>query len=305
MQVNVKSIDTTLASLLGGSTISTFDMGGREYDVNIKAADKYLHNLNALDKFQVKNAADQLVPLSNLIHIRPIVTQTFLPHYDRLRAAMIGAQLSHGYKLGQVVNYLQTNLPKLLPNNTKYAFKGNAKKLLQSNHDMAILFILSIIFIYLVLSAQFESFTDPFIILLVVPLCIVGALFSLKMINGSINIYTSIGLVTLIGLVAKHGILITQFTNQLINDGMEMSHALIKAASLRLRPILMTTAAMIFGTLPLVFATGASAISRRQIGIVIIGGLFFGTFFSLIVVPVTYSIFKSNKKRIAQETPQG
>ena len=158
-----------------------------------------------------------------------------------------------------------------------------------SNSSMGIIFLLALIFIYLVLAAQFESFIDPFIILLAVPLSIVGALLSLKLIGGTLNIYTDVGLVTLIGLISKHGILITQFANKLQEEGLEMKEALIKAASIRLRPILMTTAAMIFGALPLLFTSGGSAMSRQQIGIVIVGGLFFGTFFSLIVVPVTYS----------------
>ncbi len=154
---------------------------------------------------------------------------------------------------------------------------------------MGLIFVLALAFIYLVLAAQFESFMDPFIILLAVPFSVIGALLALKLINGSINVYTIVGLVTLIGLVAKHGILITQFANEQRAAGVAMRQALLQAATIRLRPILMTTAAMIFGALPLIFSFGASAVSRQQIGAVIISGLFFGTFFSLILVPVTYT----------------
>jgi len=163
---------------------------------------------------------------------------------------------------------------------------------------MSVIFLLAIVFIYLVLSAQFESFLDPFIILLAVPLSVIGALFSLKLMHGSINLYTVIGLVTLVGLIAKHGILITQFANRLQKEGENAHAALVNSASIRLRPILMTTAAMICGALPLIFATGASAVSREQIGTVLVGGLFFGTFFSLIVVPIAYSYFNQLKRYV-------
>ncbi len=287
--VSVKAIDNTLAKLLGGATVSTFNIEGRDYDVYLQAADNYLHSLDAINHFYVKNTAGQLVPLSSLVQIKSILSQPNLIHYDRLRAATLTAQLQYGVKLGTAVKNLQQLLPKLLPDNVKYAFAGRARQMLQSSGNMGMLFILAIVFIFLVLAAQFESFIDPLIILLAVPLSIVGALLSLKLVNGSINIYTSIGLVTLIGLIAKHGILITQFANRLQSEGMPMTTALIQAATTRLRPILMTTAAMVFGVIPLIFASGASAISREQIGVVLSGGLLFGTFFSLVLVPVAYS----------------
>lgn len=289
LQVSVKDIDDTMAALMGGSNISTFDMNGKTYNVYIQALQSELHNLNSIDKFYVSNAANQLIPLNNLVTITPILSQDTLPHYNRLRATQISAQLAPGYDLGAAVKYLQKELPTILPSNMKYAFTGRAYNLLTSSSNMELIFLLALAFIYLVLAAQFESFIDPFIILLAVPLSIVGALLSLKLVGGTLNMYTDIGLVTLIGLISKHGILITQFANKLQEEGIEMKEALIKAASIRLRPILMTTAAMIFGALPLLLASGASAESRRQIGTVIIGGLFFGTFFSLVVVPITYS----------------
>ena len=149
--------------------------------------------------------------------------------------------------------------------------------------------LLSFIFIYLVLSAQFGSFIDPFIILLAVPLSLVGALFTLWMTGGTFNLFSQIGLVTLVGLVSKHGILITEFTNQLREKGVDFRDAIVQGATLRLRPILMTTVAMVVGSLPLAFASGPGSIGRQEIGWVIVGGLLFGTFFSLIVVPIAYS----------------
>lgn len=307
LNVTVKDIDDTMAALMGGSNISTFDMDGKTYNVYVQALQNELHNLNSIDKFYVNNSTNQLVPLSNLVTLTPVLSQETLPHYNRLRAAQIAAQLKPGYDLGTVVNYLQKELPSILPSDINYAFTGQAENLLESSNSMGLIFLLALVFIYLVLAAQFESFLDPFIIMLAVPLSIVGAILSLKVIGGTLNMYTDIGLVTLIGLISKHGILITQFANKLHEEGVEMKEALVKAASIRLRPILMTTAAMIFGALPLLFASGASAESRRQIGTVIIGGLFFGTFFSLVVVPVTYSYaakLKNFLKRIRQRVPQ-
>ncbi|PNT90221.1 efflux RND transporter permease subunit [Coxiella burnetii] len=289
LQANIKDIDNTMAALYGGSKISTFDANGKTYNVYLQAQENDLHSLASINKFYVNNAQNKLIPLSNLISIKPILSQVVLPHYNHLRAAQMSAQLAPGYNLGTVVNYLQTELPQLLPANVKYAFTGQAHDLLTSNNSMGLIFLLAMVFIYLVLAAQFESFIDPFIILLAVPLSIVGAMASLKLIGGTLNIYTDIGLVTLIGLVSKHGILITQFANRLQKEGLAMREALLKAASIRLRPILMTTAAMVFGALPLLFSSGGSAQSRHQIGIVIIGGLIFGTLFSLVVVPVAYS----------------
>lgn len=290
LNVSAESIDNTLATFLGGSTISTFPMNGRDYDVYLRAADSYLHSLDSINQFYVKTATGKLIPLANLVHITPSLQQLTLSHYNRLRSALVSANLAPDVKLGEAIMYLNQHLPQLLPATAKFAYTGTAKRISDTSSNTAIIFGLGILFIYFVLCAQFESFLDPLIILLAVPLSIVSALTALKLIHASINIYTAIGLLTLIGLIAKHGILITQFANQLQQQGKSYTEALIEAASIRLRPILMTTAAMVFGALPLVFSSGASAISRFQIGIVIVVGLVCGTFFSLIVVPVLYSL---------------
>ncbi len=287
--VTVANIDNTLSDFLGGSPISNFDMGGRDYDVYVQADDRYQHSLNAMNDFYVKNTDDKLMPLSNFVTITPVLSQAILSHYNRLRATLISADLAKGYQLGNAIDYLQTHLNTLLPNDTKYAFSGLARDIIDSNSSTGSIFLLSLIFIYLVLAAQFESFLDPLVILLAVPFSMVSGLAALKLVDGSLDIYSLIALITLIGLIAKHGILITQFTNTLRTQGFTMQKALIQAASARLRPILMTTAAMIFGALPLLLASGASANSRREIGAILIAGLLFGTFFSLILVPITYS----------------
>ncbi len=259
----------------------------------------YLTNTDQLAKFYVPNTNGQLIPLVNLITVTPTLAEQTLPHYDHLRSANISAQLGKGYKLGQVVNYLEQALPNILPSGTQFIFRGMAENLQENSSSMATLFGLALIFIYLILAALFESFVDPLIILLTVPLCLVGALTTLRLTGGSLNVFTDIGLITLVGLVAKHGILITQFINELRQEkGLELYDAILRGASIRLRPILMTTTAMVFVLLPLLFAHGASSASREQIGIVLINGLIIGTFFSLFVVPVVYSYLTKLKRFI-------
>jgi multidrug efflux pump len=172
---------------------------------------------------------------------------------------------------------------------------GTSREFRSSQGALAIVFVLALFFIFLVLAAQFESFVDPLVIMLSVPLSMIGALLALKWTGGSLNVYSQIGLITLVGLITKHGILIVEFTNQLREDGMEMVDALIKASSQRLRPILMTTGAMVLGALPLAMASGAGAESRQQIGWVIVGGMSLGTLLTVFVVPTMYSLFARGK----------
>ncbi|MDF1653699.1 MAG: efflux RND transporter permease subunit [Coxiellaceae bacterium] len=302
LQVSTKTIDQTIAALFGGNKVSTFNVDGRSYNVYVQAAAGQLTNIDHLKQLYVNNAEGKSVPLSNLITVRSFTAQPSLSHYNRARSMTLSAQLAPHHTLGQAVKYLQNNLPTWLPSSDNYAFMGKAKKLIEASSSSSMLFALAFVFIYLILAAQFESFLDPLIILFVVPLSVISALAALKLFGGSRNIYTDIGLVTLIGLIAKHGILITQFANELQKQGVELIEAVLKAAAQRLRPILMTTAAMVFGALPLVFAQDASSLSRQQIGLVIISGLLFGTFFSLILVPVVYTYMAQFKRFISFRT---
>lgn len=287
--ISIRDIDSTLAAFLGGTTVTRYNLDNYSYDVILEADENFLRNLDDMNKFYLVDNNNTLVPLGNLIDVQPALGEETLPHYNRLRSANINAQLGDGYAMGEVMNYLDSHLSDMLPEETKFAFTGLAKNLQENNASMLIIFGLALVFIYLILAGLFESFIDPCIVLLTVPVCIVGALVALKLFGGSLNIYTDIGLITLIGLVSKHGILMTQFINEIRAEGKELTPAILEGASIRLRPILMTTTAMIFGALPLVFASGASAVSRQQIGIVIISGLLIGTLFSLFVVPVAYS----------------
>ena len=302
MGVSLQDVADTISTLFSGQHITDIQLNGQNYDVRVQMQMKDLSTFDSLDKIYVRSqnapvvtsssssaaSSGAMVPLSNLVSLTKSVRQNNLYRYDRMDSADISADLSPGYSLGPVVQHVRGVMQKLVPDGQSFAFGARIQAFIKSNSIMLALFGLSVIFIYLVLAAQFESFVDPFIILLTVPLCIVGALFTLKCAGGTINLYTNIGLITLVGLITKHGILITQFANQRLKEGETLYNAVTKAAVVRLRPILMTTFAMVLGSIPLALATGPGANSHSQIGWVIVGGMMFGTFFSLLVVPVAY-----------------
>jgi multidrug efflux pump len=230
-----------------------------------------------------------------------------LNHFGQRRSASITAGLAPDYSLGEALDFMEATAAKVLKPGYTTELNGTSREFKNSQGALAIVFVLALLFIFLVLSAQFESFVDPFVILLSVPLSMIGALLALKFTGGSLNVYSQIGLITLVGLISKHGILIVEFTNQLREQGMAMQEALIKASAQRLRPILMTTGAMVFGAVPLALATGAGAESRTQIGWVIVGGMSLGTLLAVFVVPTMYALLARNavpgpNKTVAHET---
>lgn len=296
LKVSINDIADTLSTMVGGARVTRFAIQGKDYNVILQLRREKRRDIDVIKNLYVRNNENKMIPLSALVTIKNIVGPKQLPHFNRLRSAKITAQLKYGYEMSDAIKVVQKIMSQHLPDDVKYQFTSAAKRYIDSSHTMLLVFSLAIIFIYLVLGAQFESFIDPFIILLTVPLSIVGALFTLKLVGGTLNIYSNIGFVTLIGLISKHGILITDFANKLRAQGKELNEAIVEAASLRIRPILMTTAAMSIGALPLALATGAGADQRHQIGWVIVGGLIFGTFFSLFVVPVAYSFLGKFRK---------
>lgn len=310
LNVNLQDIANTMSTLLSGSHITDFSQGNQSYEVRVQMRLHDLGSFNSLNEIYVRSSTidphtgeGSMVPLSNLVTLTPAVRQSNLYHTNRMRSADLSADLAPGYSLGQVVQYLKPLLQKTLTSQESYQFGGVIRTFEQSNQMMLGLFLLSIVLIYLVLAAQFESFVDPFIILLTVPLCIVGALATLKLTGGSLNLYTDIGLITLVGLITKHGILITQFANTRLKQGEPLLEAVVNAAAVRFRPIMMTTLATVLGAMALVLAMGPGSVSHRQIGWVIVGGMLVGTFFSLIVVPVAYyglARFDHKKKQILQ-----
>jgi len=275
--------------MLAGRNITDFEVGGESYKVKVQTPNDYRHDPSQINDLVVKTRNGQIIPLSAVVQIHEVTGADSLPHYNRLRAARLNANLAPGYTQGDAVEYMQQVAQRVLKDNAKYTWAGQTKDFIESSGAMGSTIVLALMFIYLVLAAQFESFRDPLIIMLTVPFSIVGAVLLLKLTGGTNNIYTQIGFVTLIGLITKHGIMITEFANQLQEQGMEFLDAIIESATTRLRPILMTTGAMILGAIPLAFAGGAGAYSRQQMGAVIVGGMLIGTLFSLIVVPIAYS----------------
>jgi len=231
-----------------------------------------------------------MVQHSNVVTAREAVAPRDLLRFNQLRAITIQANLSPGYTLGEAIAAFNAAAKEVLPDNVVTDLTGQARELRDSSSNLALVFVLALAFIYLVLSAQFESFRDPVMIMLSVPLSMTGALAALYFTGGTLNVYSQIGLVTLIGLITKHGILIVDFANRMQEEGRPRLDAIVEGATLRLRPVLMTTSAMVLGAVPLVLASGAGAESRMQIGWVIAGGMTFGTLLTLFVVPCAYSI---------------
>ena len=298
MNIDLAAAGRTLETLLGGREVTRFKMNGEQYDVIVQVADIDRTNPDDLRRIYLRSERGDMVQLSNLITVSETVTPKELNHFDQLRAAKISASLAPGYSLEEGLAYLEDAARSVLPPEVQLDYSGPSREYKKTSADIYLTFVLALLFIYLVLSAQFESFVDPFIIMLTVPLSITGGLAALYWGGGTLNIYSQVGLVTLIGLITKHGILIVEFANQIRERGVAAREAVQEAATLRLRPILMTTAAMVLGAVPLALAAGAGAESRRSIGWVIVGGLLVGTFFTLFVIPVVYTYVARGKRRI-------
>lgn len=297
LDISFAEINDALNILFAGRHITDYESGGENYEVVVQMVEDLRADQDQLNDIFIRAGNGDMVPLSSLIEIKSVVKPDALPHFDRLRAANLTANLAPGVSLGDAVAKIETLISETLPVNTKTTWKGFTKSYIDSSGAMVMTLMLALIFIYLVLAAQFESFRDPFIIMLTVPFSIIGAALLLKLTGGTNNIYTQIGFVTLIGLITKHGILITDFANRLREEGMSKFEAITESAVIRLRPILMTTGSMILGALPLAFAAGPGAVARSQMGWVIVGGMLFGTIFSLLVVPVAYTFISKNTLR--------
>ncbi|MBX6391893.1 MAG: efflux RND transporter permease subunit [Burkholderiales bacterium] len=288
--VPVETIGRTMETMLGGRQVTRFKMNGEQYDVLVQVAASERNNPRDISNIFVRGVNDVMVPLSSLVSVQETVAPRELNHFNQRRSATITANLAPGYALGEALDFLEQVAREEMPEGYALDYNGNSREFKESSGSLWFAFGLALVFIYLVLSAQFESFRDPFIIMFTVPLSMTGALLALKLSGGTLNVYSQIGLVTLVGLITKHGILIVEFANQLQERGAELLDAVVEASVLRLRPILMTTGAMVLGAIPLAFAHGAGAESRHPIGWVIVGGLMLGTLLTLFVVPVVYSL---------------
>jgi multidrug efflux pump len=304
--VGVDVIGRTMETLLGGRQVTRFNMNGEQYDVMLQVEGQDRNTPQALQSIYLMGRGGQAVQLSSLVQIEENVAPKELIRFNQLRSATITAVPGPGYSLGDALAVLDRAAAKVLPASFQTDYSGQSREFKQSGSSILLVFLLALGFIYLVLAAQFESFVDPVVIMVSVPLSLTGALAALYFTGGTLNVYSQIGLITLVGLITKHGILILEFTNQLREEGREMIDALVEAAELRLRPILMTTGAMVLGAVPLALAHGAGAESRSQIGWVIVGGMSFGTLLTLYVVPVAYSYLARSKhgSRHAPETAQ-
>ncbi len=298
--VPVETIGRTLESALGGRQVTRFKRDGEQYDVIVQVANGDRTSPEDIRDIYVRGRDGGMISLDNLLDVHETIAPRELNHFGQRRAVTITANLAPGYTMGEALTAMDAIAATVLKPGYAVDYNGQSREFRQSSSSLALTFALALAFIYLVLAAQFESFRDPLIIMLTVPLSMAGALLALWATGGTLNVYSQIGLVTLVGLITKHGILIVEFANQLQEQGVELRAAVIQSAELRLRPILMTTGAMVLGAVPLALATGAGAESRQQIGWVIVGGLLLGTLLTLFVVPAVYSLI-AVKKHVLQE----
>ncbi len=288
MGVSVDAIARTVETMLGGRVVTRYKRDGEQYDVVVQTVSANRTTPEDIDRLFVRGRGDAMIPLASLVSTREVVVPRELNHFAQRRSASITANLGPELSLGDALANMDAIAREVLPAGYTTDLNGQSREFQSASGSLLIVFVLSLLFIFLVLSAQFESFVDPFIILLSVPLSLLGALLALRWTGGSISVYSQIGLITLVGLISKHGILIVEFANQLREQGLSKMDAVCQSAALRLRPILMTTGAMVLGALPLALASGAGAESRQQIGWVIVGGMSLGTVLTLFVVPAMY-----------------
>ena len=298
--IDLDVIASTLDALIGGKSISKFKRESKLFGVRIElneetrsSPEEIMTSVYIRGRNEKK---ETLVPLSEVISIEKMATPIEIGHQDGFRAITVFGFLKDGYSLGSALDKAKEVISRVAADSTTLVdFSGESRRYFEESQNIYIIFLLAIAFIFLVLAAQYESWRDPWIIMLSVPMSLAGGIFMLKLFGATLNLYSQIGLVTLIGLITKHGILIVDFANTIKGTGKSRTDAVIQAARLRLRPILMTTCAMVLGAVPLAFASGAGAESRIPIGLVVVGGMSLGTLFTLYVVPAVY-VFLSRKE---------
>lgn len=296
--ISIRDISRTLQILLGGQEITNFNRGNRRYEVVVQAEDEFRASPQDIEQLYVRTNQGEVVPLSNVVQIVPSTTPPQINHYNRFRSAKISGSPAPGVPLGEALEALQQLADEVVPPEMRTALAGQSLEYQEAGQATLFIFGLALAFIFLVLAAQFESYLDPLIILLAVPLSLLGAFAALLLAGLDLNVYSQIGLIMLIGLATKNSILIVEFANQRREEGMSITKAALEAGTVRFRPILMTAFSTIFGLLPLAFATGAGAASRVSIGMAVVGGMFVSTFLSLYVVPVFYAIAMKAQYRL-------
>jgi multidrug efflux pump len=302
MGVGVETIGRTLETMIAGREITRFKREGEQYNVIVQVADVDRSNPSDLTNVYVRSSGGEMVQLANLVNVSESVAPKELNHFNKLKSATIKAALNPGFSQQQARIFLDATVAELSEGQAgiQVDYGGQLREFIKTGSSLTFAFSLALIFIYLVLAAQFESFRSPLIIMFSVPTAMLGALLALWITGGSINVYSQIGLITLVGLITKHGILIVEFANQLQESGSSKLEAVIESAKLRLRPILMTTAAMVLGAIPLALASGAGAESREQIGWTIVGGMTLGTALTIIIVPACYLLISGKVKALVK-----
>ena len=298
--VDMEAIGFTLSTLLGEGHVNRFSQAGRSYEVIPQVARRYRASEAVLENYHVRSRDGQLIPLSAVVSFDRRVEPTRRMELQQLNAITVNAVPSPGVSLGAALDFFEALAAETFPREVSYDYLGEARQFRQQGEALVVTFFLSLLVIYLVLAAQFESWRDPLIILMSVPMTIAGAMLFVTLGFATINLYTQVGLITLIGLVAKNGILIVDFANRMRDhEGMALREAVEAAAAIRLRPILMTTVAMLVAMVPLLLATGPGAVSRFHIGLVVFTGLGIGTVFTLFVVPAFYVLLAQRERRTA------
>ncbi|EKF19321.1 efflux RND transporter permease subunit [Nitratireductor pacificus] len=300
LNLPISDVGTTLSLLVGGGAIAQFDRDSNSYDIIMQVPEEYRENPERLGDFFVRSTTGEMVPLSAVVTISTGVTAAAIEQFNQLNSATIAALPVPGVSTGTGLAVIEDIARSAMPDGFFIEYSGQSRLEVEQGSTILIAFALAVIVIYLVLAAQFESFRDPLIIMMTVPLSIFGAVLPLNLGLSTLNIYTQVGLITLIGLITKHGILMVEFANQQREEhGMGRVEAIIASAKVRLRPILMTTAAMSLGVVPLILADGAGAAARYSMGLVIFTGLIIGTCFTLFVVPMFYTFI--SKEKVAHE----
>jgi multidrug efflux pump len=287
--VSLQTIGRTLETMLGSRIVTTYVDRGEEYNVVLQGVARDRATPSDLENIYVRSGrSSQLVPLANLVRLEEVAGPKELKRYNQLRSVTLTASLAPGYSLGEAVKYMEKLVATELPPGAVIAFDGEARELKESGNAVYFTFGLSLVLVFLVLAAQFESFRHPLVIMLSVPLALTGGLVGLTLFGSSINVYSQIGFIILIGLAAKNGILIVEFANQLRDRGIEFMEAIVSAAAVRLRPVVMTSLCTAFGAVPLIVASGAGAESRRTIGATVFFGVTISVFLTLYLIPALY-----------------
>jgi multidrug efflux pump len=300
MQVSVIDVAQTLQLAYSGVRFSYFNMDGRQYQVIGQVDREHRDEPMDLTSLYVRNGAGDMIQLNNIVDVNEESSPPQLFHYNRYQSATIQAGLAQGYTIGEGIEEMDRIAAELLDDSFSTELTGASRDFAESSSNVLFAFLLALLLVYLILSAQFESFIDPLIIMLTVPLALAGALLSLWYFNQTMNIFSQIGMIMLIGLVTKNGILVVEFANQLRDKGLNKYDSIIQASTSRFRPILMTTLATALGALPIAMALGAGAKSRMGMGIVVVGGLVFSLLLTLYVIPAMYS-YLSRRKSITDE----